>query len=750
MRFGLRHGAVMLLVAIWGCASPSTRAPVSDPPSLVEKVDEARDLVRRGRADAARPLLESLLALAPRSVAVHRALQNLRMAAHEKESLTREYRDLRDAAPRDPLWHYLYGRLLHRVEDQAVEFRRARALAPDWVWGVYGMAWVEMAEGRPERAMRFIDEALSLDPHHALAHQLKGRALAALRDFDLAEVELRYAARLDRLSSAQAWIALAGIAEARGARLGEFEALSLALDVAPEDDGIVERLLDWLADSDSSALRLLTRDRLETYVEKWPDVAPASRVRARLSRAARDRREELARLKRVVETGVVTPDISRQLRGLAAERDPGACSLWVRGLGVPATELAPGPAGIVRCLASPEGAKSVPLASWLRRLDRAGWQEEALDLVRALPPSAIDDEARDVIRILRSHVRALAKLELFAAEVEAGLHSGAASDLGLYMRAMGHIVAKETGESLGNDEPLRSFPFVGEILDSSRRPAGSLNAYLGRHGQVMFAGRLAGGTSQALLMNVIKGPLVERPEGWPDERGIRGWVGEAVRIRPKEDLFGESAGRALLRSYYLDLDVLRPWAGRLEREVRALTAEQKKRLEATEGLEAHGGRERQDMALPLDAAMALRWRAFQLHGRLPVVGNVHAHEVGHLFDALEFIPLGDHILSNLLLALQGGFSAEGIMSYLEESAEAHALVHGPSPHLVLAEMIDALPRTAEAGPHSRGYRRLLGRFLAELDRRLDEFPALRNDHTLLHQLHRLSEEEIRDLASALD
>ena len=750
MRFGLRHGAVVLLVAFWGCVSPSTRVPDPDPPSLVQQVDEARDLVRRGQVEAARALLESLLARAPRSVAVHRALQNLRMAGHEREDLAREYRGLCAAAPRDPLWHYLYGRLLHRVEDQRVEFKRARDLAPDWVWGVYGMAWTELAEGRPARALPYIDAALELDPRHALAHQLKGRALAALQDFDLAEVELRYAARLDRLSSAQAWVALAGISEARGERLSEFEALSQALDVAPEDEGVVERLLDWLADSDSRAMRLLARDRLERYVEEWPDVGPAPRVRARLSRVVRDRREELAQLRAVVEKGVVTPDISRQLRGLVAEREPGACSLWVRALGVPATELAPGPARIVRCLASPAEAEAVPLALWLQFLDRAGWQEEALDLVRALPQSAVDDAAHEVVRALRSHLRALSKLELFADEVEAGLHPGAGSDLGIFMRAMGRIVAKETGEKLGNDEPLRSFPFVGEILDSSRRPAGSLNAYLGRHGQVMFAGRLAGGMSQALLMNVVKGPLEERPEGWPDERGIRGWVGEAVRIRPKEDLFGESAGRALLRSYYLDLDVLRPWAGRLSRDVQALTARQRQRLEATQGLEAHGGRERQSVALPLDAAMALRWRAFQLPGRLPVVENVHAPAVGHLFDDLEFLPLGDHILSNLLLALQGGFTAEGIMSYLEESAEAHALVHGVSPHLVLAEMVAALPRTAEVGPHSRGYRRLLERFLAELDRRLDEFPSLRKDRTLLHQLHRLSEDEIRDVASALD
>ncbi len=751
MRFGLRHGGALgLLVALWGCASLATRAPGPDAPSLVERVDEARDLARRGQAEAARSLLESLLQRAPRSVAVHRALQNLRMAAHEREELTRTYRDLRDRAPRDPLWRYLHGRLLHRVDDQRAEFQRARDLAPDWVWGVYGLAWAELAEGHAERALRFIDIALDLDPHHALAHQLKGRALASLQEFDLAEVELRHAAGLDPLSSSQAWIALAGIEAARGARLGEFEALSSALDAAPADEGIVERLLGWLEDSDSRALRLLARDRLEAYVADWPDVPPVRRVRARLGRGRHELREELVRLEAVVESGVVTPDISHQLRRLVARRNRRACALWVRALGVSVAELAPGPARIAECLDPSREAPPLSLADWLRRLDRAGWQEEALDVVRSLPPAAVDEEAKDVIRTLRSHLRAISKLELFASEVEAGLHPRAASDLGAYVRTMGRIVARETGEKLGDGEPLRSFPFVGEILDSSCRPPGSLNAYLGRHGQVMFAGRLAGGTSQALLMNIVQGPLEEHPQGWPDDRGVRGWIGEAVRIRPKEDLFGESAGRALLRSYYLDLDILRPWAGRLERDVRALSEEQKRRLEATTGLEAHGSRERQDLALPLDAAMALRWRSFRLHGRLPLVENVHAHEIGHLFDALEFLPLGDHILSNLLLALQGGFSAEGIMSYLEESAEAHALAHGPSPHLVLAEMVSALPRTADAGPHSRGYRRLLGRFVAELDRRLDEFPSIRKDRTLLHQLHRLSEAEIRDLASALN
>ena len=46
-------------------------------------------------------------------------------------------------------------------------------------------------------------------------------------------------------------------------------------------------------------------------------------------------------------------------------------------------------------------------------------------------------------------------------------------------------------------------------------------------------------------------------------------------------------------------------------------------------------------------------------------------------------------------------------------------------------------------------REILRAFVDELARRLDDHPALRRDRVLLHQLHRLSEAEIRAIAAAL-
>ena len=52
-----------------------------------------------------------------------------------------------------------------------------------------------------------------------------------------------------------------------------------------------------------------------------------------------------------------------------------------------------------------------------------------------------------------------------------------------------------------------------------------------------------------------------------------------------------------------------------------------------------------------------------------------------------------------------------------------ATFHWPSVGAGLASIVGMISSPSE-GPHASGYRRLLGRFLEALDRRLDEFPAI--------------------------
>lgn len=218
--------------------------------------------------------------------------------------------------------------------------------------------------------------------------------------------------------------------------------------------------------------------------------------------------------------------------------------------------------------------------------------------------------------------------------------------------------------------------------------------------------------------------------------------------RPADALFGDSGGRALFGGYYLDLDVLVPWQARFG-EVTGIAPEEQRRLLEDEGLPAANDRELRDIDRPGDAADALVLRTFAIHGSLPLIEHVRIHEQGHLIDSQRYLPIWRKILPNLALLLRSGFDSTAVMADLEAAAELHALRAGPAPHLVLAEMIRALPRGPDAGPHSRGYREILRAFIDELARRLDEFPALRRDRILLHQLHRLREEEIRALAAAL-
>ena len=134
---------------------------------------------------------------------------------------------------------------------------------------------------------------------------------------------------------------------------------------------------------------------------------------------------------------------------------------------------------------------------------------------------------------------------------------------------------------------------------------------------------------------------------------------------------------------------------------------------------------------------------------------VETHEQGHLCDRTRYLPLGEHPWKALGFALGEGLSPAAIEEELEYRAEWTALAAAPEPRLVLAELLDFAAADGRGhGSHGKAYVRLTEDLLSELDRRLargdhEDLP-IDPDRTLVHQLHRLPGEVVRELALAVE
>jgi len=130
---------------------------------------------------------------------------------------------------------------------------------------------------------------------------------------------------------------------------------------------------------------------------------------------------------------------------------------------------------------------------------------------------------------------------------------------------------------------------------------------------------------------------------------------------------------------------------------------------------------------------------------------IRVHEEGHLIDRTRYLPLGRNPLRALGLALRKGFAPGAIERELERRAQLVALCALPDPRFALVDLLDAAEQSrASAGAHARAYTQLLGELLLEIDREIerdpDTLPALDRERTFVHQLHRLTPEELRGLA----
>jgi len=319
-------------------------------------------------------------------------------------------------------------------------------------------------------------------------------------------------------------------------------------------------------------------------------------------------------------------------------------------------------------------------------------------------------------------------------------------------------------------------------------PVPGLAALCARLGRFGLFGQLAGedGPDGTLLQRV----LVEERAG--SHLGVP-WSGTVALCEGAEMLSRAGqrgatiAGAAVHEGYWLDFDALRGdrdrWAA-YEREFAAPgSIARLERALSTRGLalesdardESARRRERRAVDTPL--GQAERVRLAVLRDRLAAGGALlppdgegpqagaglvpldelvrltALHEQAHLCDRTRFLPLSSNLGAALGLLLEAGFSPSGVARLLEYRAELTALCEAPDPRVVLVSILGVAESGVGVTPHPAGYRELLADLVAVLDRELaahpQRWPELDPQRVLVHQLHRLSAERMRELGLLL-
>ena len=295
--------------------------------------------------------------------------------------------------------------------------------------------------------------------------------------------------------------------------------------------------------------------------------------------------------------------------------------------------------------------------------------------------------------------------------------------------------------------------------------AAELNA-LGRFG--IFGEAMGGGGPDGALLRVV---LTEQRSGqhlgvpWS---GLIAWCeGTDVESRPGRR-GARISGAALHEGYWVDLAAVREelilWH-RLEDRflgpdaiadpaaalaVRGVSLEQGQTPDALVPLLGQADRVRLAVLVERNAAREAGRREGEelvTLDELAILTGIH--EEGHLCDRTRFLPLGKNLIAGLGLLAAGGFNPNGVARQLEARAQLVSLCDAPDTRFPLSEILAAAELGGSVTPHAAAYRELLVDWLDRLAEEVDQFEVLDPKRALVHQLHHLTSDDIRQVSRLL-
>ncbi len=317
--------------------------------------------------------------------------------------------------------------------------------------------------------------------------------------------------------------------------------------------------------------------------------------------------------------------------------------------------------------------------------------------------------------------------------------------------------------------------FSSEDEAQGKGPAGQsvpgLASVLDKLGRFAIVGQVMGSDPpDAVLLqrvHVIEESGSHLGTAW---KGTTAWC-DGTEVRSRAGRLGASiAGAALHEGYWIDIDAVRrerdDWQ-RFEREFFSVDDGRVERALALRGLPlatlaTYSKPDRRESGVFLGqsdrvrlAILAQRRReqgslAHGLVGLDELIANTAIHEQAHLCDRARFLPISRNLGRVLAFVATVGLNPSKIAERLEYRAELVALCRAKDPRVVLVGLLRASEqREGGLTPHASAYAQALRDFLSVLDQELTrdptKWPELSPDHFLVHQLHRLGAEKVRQL-----
>ncbi len=125
------------------------------------------------------------------------------------------------------------------------------------------------------------------------------------------------------------------------------------------------------------------------------------------------------------------------------------------------------------------------------------------------------------------------------------------------------------------------------------------------------------------------------------------------------------------------------------------------------------------------------------------------HELGHIQLQRNYLPVSAHLFRGIGLLFQEGFSAQNISAWSERQAQLTALVHARQPLVALYRTVSSIGKSAERSRHAKAYRGILSGFVGLIHAQPSRFPNIDVRRNILAQLHRLTADQVRELAQEL-
>ena len=292
---------------------------------------------------------------------------------------------------------------------------------------------------------------------------------------------------------------------------------------------------------------------------------------------------------------------------------------------------------------------------------------------------------------------------------------------------------------------VHTMPFVGTWLDHRARTSSPVVQHFRRYGRYLMFGQRTDAPVEVVVFSMasLEERRVIRTAGRNYRHDVA--IGYDRGLRSHVDAQGGSLGGACLAdSIWIDADSARYSEHALRRS-----------LVRDPAILAFTRRSQPPRGAPFDlddpGTVAIRLFARYV-ARRPndEWGSYHtlcAHEFGHVVDLREYLPLEENLGKAIGLLAGAGFSANRVERELERRAQLAACVDARDADLALAEMCLALPVTStEPEVHDGGYHDGLRDMVRHWHRHPGRYGRFDETRSLVGQLDRLREEDIRRLA----